>query len=182
MFNGLGNLKEKRGFTLVELIVVIAIIAVLTAVLVPLIGNYGNQATYTMLQDGAQTISNNINNACQSVSLGGTPMSDTWVRGEKASNGTFTVTTSLNNAKLKNSVESILKSTMPNGSCFYATLVNGAVDSVIYSNSTNDVSTYSKGKVEKNDAFNEAYEITGKGAVGLSGTYKKDGADIDEIS
>lgn len=34
------KLKNKKGFTLVELIVVIAIIAILTAVLIPVIGNY----------------------------------------------------------------------------------------------------------------------------------------------
>lgn len=181
MLNKLKNFKEKNGFTLVELIVVIAIIAVLTAVLVPLIGNYGNQATYTMLQDGAQTISNNINNACQAVSLGGTPMADTWVRGEKTG-GTLTVTTSGNNEKLKASVKSILETTMPNGSCFYAVLTNGAVESVIYSNTTHDAATYSKKKVDKVETFNEAYEISGLGAVGLSGMYKKDGADIAEIT
>lgn len=173
--------KDKSGFTLVELIVVIAVIAVLTAVLVPLIGNYANRAMYVTLQDGAQTISNNINNACQSVSLGGAPIADTWVRGEKK-NGTLTVQTSGDNDKLIANVKSILEAAMSDKSCFYAVLSNGAVESVIYSNSTDDAGTYSGGEVDKIDSINEAFEIEGKGAVGLSGMYKKDGAVIDEIA
>ena len=51
MLNKIRKLREKKGFTLVELIVVIAIIAILTAVLVPLIGNWTQQAAYTTLQD-----------------------------------------------------------------------------------------------------------------------------------
>ena len=40
MLARLQKLKSKKGFTLVELIVVIAIIAILAAVLIPVIGNY----------------------------------------------------------------------------------------------------------------------------------------------
>ncbi len=49
MLNKIRKLRAKKGFTLVELIVVIAIIAILTAVLVPLVGNYVQQAAYTTL-------------------------------------------------------------------------------------------------------------------------------------
>ena len=182
MFVRFRNIRGKKGFTLVELIVVIAIIAILTAVLMPMIGNYSNMASYTALQDGAQTISNGINDACQSVSLGGEIISDTWVRGEKGSDGKLTVTTSNNNTDLIKNVQTIFEYTMPNVSCFYVVLTNGAVESVIYSNSTDDVSTYSKGKVDKRDILDDAYDIVGKGAVGLAGSYKADNAEIDEIT
>ena len=38
-------LKKKKGFTLIELIVVIAILAVLALILVPTVGNYIDEAT-----------------------------------------------------------------------------------------------------------------------------------------
>ena len=181
MLNKLGNIGKKKGFTLVELIVVISIIAILTAVLLPLIGNYGNLAAYTTLQDGAQTISNGINDACQFVSLGGDIISDTWIRGEKGNNGTLTVTSSNNHTDLINKVKAVFETTMPNGSCFYVVLSHGAVDSVIYSNTTGDASTYSEGTVEKHASINDAYNIAGKGAVGVAGSYKEDGKQIANI-
>lgn len=91
MLNKIRKLREKKGFTLVELIVVIAIIAILTAVIVPLVGRYSAQATYTTLQSGAQTISDNVNNVISDVTAMGTTYNKRVITGKKEK-GTFTVT------------------------------------------------------------------------------------------
>lgn len=54
------KLKNKKGFTLVELIVVIAIIAILTAVLIPVIGNYTAQAAQTAADQGAAEVKSSL--------------------------------------------------------------------------------------------------------------------------
>ena len=125
MLNKLRKLKEKKGFTLVELIVVIAIIAILTAVLVPLIGNWTQQAAYTTLQDGAQTISNTVNEAISKVMMGGAPSNTTVITGTKATGATtLTVTTTPaavsgdTNDKIATEVKNMLESTLPGNSCF----------------------------------------------------------------
>lgn len=89
MLNKIRKLKEKKGFTLVELIVVIAIIAILTAVLVPLINNWTQQAAYTTLDDAAATTSNTINEAISKITSGGAPLSSdaVMVCGKKTSGG-----------------------------------------------------------------------------------------------
>lgn len=56
------KLRNKRGFTLVELIVVVAIIAILTAVLVPVIGNYVDDAAQTAVEQGASESKSTIAN------------------------------------------------------------------------------------------------------------------------
>ena len=55
------NLKSKKAFTLVELIVVIAIIAVLAAVLIPVIGSYVSDATDSAAKENMSTIESMIN-------------------------------------------------------------------------------------------------------------------------
>lgn len=56
MITYLQKLKAKKGFTLVELIVVVAIIAVLTAILVPTIMNYTSDAAKSAANANAKTI------------------------------------------------------------------------------------------------------------------------------
>ena len=190
MLNKLRKLKEKKGFTLVELIVVIAIIAILTAVLVPLIGNWTQQAAYTTLQDAAQTVSNSVNEAMSKVTMGGAPASITKLEVTK-SGSTFTIyidgsavtipaSPSTTNEKIAAEVKNMLEATMPNASAFYASIKNGAVEGIVY---RNDAATQiAAGAVSQNTSFNEAYEYTPTGgtkfAAGVSGKYKSNGATI----
>ena len=60
MLKTLQSLKAKKGFTLVELIVVIAIIAVLAAILVPTMLGYVTSSRVTSANTTAASIKNNI--------------------------------------------------------------------------------------------------------------------------
>lgn len=158
MLNKIRKLKEKKGFTLVELIVVIAIIAILTAVLVPLINNWTQQAAYTTLNDSAQTVSNTVNESISKVIAGGAPLSSTvnHVKGVKAAAGSnklfITLGSVTSNAegkkddtnnnsaadqktveyKIAVEIAKALDATMPNNCAFIASIKNGAVTGVVY--------------------------------------------------
>lgn len=192
MLYKIGKLREKKGFTLVELIVVIAIIAILTAVLVPLINNWSQQAAYAMLNDGAQTVSNVVNDAIAKFVAGGEPLVshvDT-VTGVKtsAAAGSLEVTigtavgkstdtvTDADSAEKKIAVEiaKMLDATLTTPCAFTAALSNGAVAGVVYSTSQSAAPTDDEiDNIESVESFG-GYEIDGYGAVGVSGQYKVD--------
>lgn len=188
MMNKIRRLKEKKGFTLVELIVVIAIIAILTAVLVPLINNWTQQAAYTMLNDGAQTVSNAINESISKIVAGGEPVAShiSTITGEKtaAAVGSLEVTVGSTSCTSTDTVDSsdsaekriayeiakMLDATLTDPCVFTATLSNGAVAGVIYSTSMSAAPDVSK-TITRIESFN-GYEIEDGGAVGVTGIYK----------
>lgn len=199
MLNKIRKLKEKKGFTLVELIVVIAIIAILTAVLVPLINNWTQQAAYTTLDDGAQTVSNSVNEAISKIIAGGAPLPSTvtYVTGKKSTGGAnqlgikvegmsaamqanSTASTTIEEVAVE--IAKMLDSTAPNTCCFIAKISNGAVAGVIYVTSvdtTFDSASAAPADTTVTKVTNfDGHEYTsGAGAtaiaVGATGEYKK---------
>ncbi len=60
MVNNLKNKKKKKGFTLIELIIVIAIIAILAAVAIPKFGEVRKNAAFKSDVANAKTIANAV--------------------------------------------------------------------------------------------------------------------------
>lgn len=56
MIKGRNKNKKKKGFTLIELIIVIAILAILAMILVPMIGGYRDKAEKSNIQASAKTV------------------------------------------------------------------------------------------------------------------------------
>ena len=158
------KLKNKKGFTLVELIVVIAIIAILTAIIVPLVGRYSAQARYTTLNDAATTVSNSVNNGLSDANQIGV-INVTQITGYKGNDGVLYVTVGTASGSSKpatsNSSKSNLDATtnefkatdgdeatrraasrivgslseaLPNNCAFYAAIRTSTVSGVIYTN------------------------------------------------
>ena len=190
MIKMIQKLKNKKGFTLVELIVVIAIIAILTAVIVPLIARYSAQARYTTLMDAAQTISNSANNAMSDANQKGV-VSLTSFTGDK-SGGTFTITPSSGAAQSGGHIDATgkatystdaneraaqklwesLNDTLPAEAHFYISVNASAVKGVVYS-TKNAVTDAIGSAAVAVDGFDNAYgtAATGGDALGVSGSY-----------
>lgn len=188
MIKMIQKLKNKKGFTLVELIVVIAIIAILTAVIVPLVSRYSAQARYTTMLDTAGTISSTANTAMGDANAKNV-VTATYIWGEK-SGSTFTVNvggskvdkapssySDMGNERAAQKLWESLSSTMEDGSSFVIKVTSAAVDGVIYSNSK-DVKAWSVAKIKVDKGFDNAYlnDATGKEvAIGVSGCYEVEG-------
>ena len=99
MLKKLQSLKAKKGFTLVELIVVIAIIAVLAAILVPTMMGYVTQSRVTSADTTAQQLKDTVGNAMVQMDTKGykVPVSATVELG-LAADGTADVSLSALNA------------------------------------------------------------------------------------
>lgn len=184
MLNKIRKLQNKKGFTLVELIVVIAIIAILTAVIVPLVGRYSAQATYTTLNDSAKTISTNIATCLSDATRMGEVLKLGGCTGTK-SGGTLTITLydADNNAidsadasqqKLISSIQDSLQSAVDNNGSFTAKFSKNTVDAVVYRKSNDaangDYLTTRPG-ITEDDEFDEAYLLDSK-AIGVAGSWK----------
>lgn len=196
MLNKIRKLRAKKGFTLVELIVVIAIIAILTAVLVPLVGNYVQQAAYTTLMDAAQTISNTGNNALANYSATGKVCNVSAITGTKSEDKDLIVKIFIddeggkkkedtNKTTISEEMVNTLKNTVPSTCAFYIAVDNGAVEGVVYVNDKNEIA---QGKtkdagIDGKDFFQNSKDGKVDGsAIGVSGIYKAEGENIVQIN
>ncbi|MBD5082037.1 MAG: prepilin-type N-terminal cleavage/methylation domain-containing protein [Ruminococcaceae bacterium] len=188
MLNKIRKLQNKKGFTLVELIVVIAIIAILTAVIVPLVSRYTTQATYTSLQAGADSIQSQANAAIAAYSMTGKVFSGKLITCQVDSNGTPKsitvdsttisdfVSTSSNSedyvvmpmedtktedkslVKLRDSLGEGLKEKLAPNSYFVVLVDNGGVTGVLYSPDGADC-VGDTIKVTSITGYDDAYQI-----------------------
>ena len=79
------KLKEKKGFTLIEMIIVIAIIAIVIALIAPNLQKYLNTAKQTTANAGAKTIYTSANSYLVELYTEGTVVGDTeWTEGAAA--------------------------------------------------------------------------------------------------
>lgn len=162
MLNKLRKLKEKKGFTLVELIVVIAIIAILTAVIVPLVGRYSAQATYTTLQDAAKTVSNNTNTVISDVTMMGSVINGVTFTGSK-SGGSLTLS-GAPGGDFDTKLIASLQDALPDGASFQVEISTNTVAGVVY---TTQGATLT-GTVTRVAGFTDAFEISSI-PVGVAG-------------
>ena len=208
MLNKIRKLQNKKGFTLVELIVVIAIIAILTAVIVPLVSRYTTQATYTSLQAGADSIQSQANAAIAAYSMTGKVFPYVVLTGEgsdadgtptnmqvlTATGGSLSLTgftgegislvplddtaTDGSLDKVKASMEEGLKQKLAKGSSFVVTIYNGGVTGVLYNPNSKTLPT-DTAVLEAIDGYDDAYRNKATNeACGMLGVFKA--AAIDE--
>lgn len=199
MLNKIRKLQNKKGFTLVELIVVIAIIAILTAVIVPLVSRYTTQATYTSLQSAASSVESQVNAGINSYAMtgkvfngkavtavcdtDGTPttiyVDKTKIDIAKQSDNSYKVTTTLTDdglVKLAENIATGLATKFPSGAVFGVIVQNGGVVGTVYCPNPSVAGAIPSGAIKTVSGYDDAYTVNDV-SCGILGTIKAAATD-----
>ena len=185
------KIKNKKGFTLIELIVVIVIIAILTAVIVPMVSRHTAQAQFATLQSNAAVISSSANVAIAGANIKDVVSNDNIIGVKK--DGELTIKFGSGSASEDDhdiaygesdanviAVKKLwvsLNSALPADCTFFISVNSAAVEGVIYSVSgtaAEDVET-----VKAADGYEEGFRAndgSSGDAIGVSGIYMKNDA------
>lgn len=150
------KLKEKKGFTLIEMIIVIAIIAVLIALIAPNLQKYLNTAKQTTANAGAKTIYTSANAYLVELYTEGKSVPDgTWTRstGNEGTQGNdYGAATFIK--------EYLNESELGDNASFEIIIKDGVVQAVMYNDGSNN-----EGYYPDKETYNAAagLPITGEG-------------------